>query len=193
MSTSPDITQLLRQWNAGDEQARDALVPLLYDEFKLLARARVRRERAGHTLDTTGLVHEAYLRLADLGAVQWNDRGHFLALASRVMRNLLVNYATMRQAQKRGGVQQRVDLDDVQLVSEEQAEAVLELEEALGRMEALHPRPAQAVAHCYFGGLTNDEAADVMGVSRATIERDLRCARAWLGQALGNRARERAG
>lgn len=185
MEPSSEITRLLLKWNDGDEQARDLLMPLLYDEFKKLARARIRNERPDHTLGATGLVHEAYIKLFDMTQVRWNDRTHFLALASRIMRHLLVDYANMRRSLKRGGALQRVVLDEAGIISDEQAEAVLELEDALRRLEAQHPRPAQAVSHCYFGGLTNEEAAAVMGVSRATLERDLRFARAWLGKALG--------
>jgi len=185
MPSSSDITRLLLRWNEGDEDACDRLMPLLYDELRRLARARMQQERPDHTLGTTGLVHEAYLKLVDLTGVQWNDRTHFLALLSRVMRRILVDYARARKAVRRGGAQQRVELDEEGLVPDEQIEAVLELEDALAQLEAQHPRPAQAVAHCYFGGLTNEEAAEVLGVSRATVERDLRFARAWLAQTLG--------
>lgn len=185
MKPSSDITQLLLRWNKGDDQARDQLMPLLYEELRDLAQVRMRQERPDHTLGTTGLVHEAYLKLVDLTGVQWDDRRHFLALLSRVMRHILVDYARAKKAARRGGEQQRVELDEERLVPDDQIEAVLELEEALSRLETQHPRPAQAVAHCYFGGLTNEEAADVLGVSRATIERDLRFARAWLAHALG--------
>lgn len=187
MSVQPssDITRLLLRWNAGDEQAQDLLVPLLYDELRSLARARLRRERPDHTLDTTALVHEAYLKLGDLPGVRWNDRAHFLALLSRVMRHILVDYARARRAARRGGAQPHVALEENRLVPDEQVEAVLDLEEALSQLSGVHPRPAEAVAHCYFGGLTNEEAAEALGVSRATVERDLRFARAWLAQELG--------
>lgn len=184
MHRSSEVTRLLLQWNEGEEQARDALVPLLYDEMRAMAHARVRRERGSHTLGTTDLVHEAYLKIADLTEVQWNDRKHFLALLSRIMRHILIDYARARNAARRGGNYQRVELDEERLLPDEQIETVLELEEALERMEQQHPRPAQAVAHCYFGGLTNEEAADVLDISRATVERDLRFARAWLAREL---------
>jgi len=185
MPSSADITQLLQRWSEGDEEAHDQLMPLLYDELRKLARARMRRERPDHTLGTTGLVHEAYLKLVDLSGVQWHNREHFLALLSRMMRHILVDYARAKKAARRGGGRPHVELDEERLVPDEQVEAILELEEALTHLEAEHPRPAQAVAHCYFGGLTNEEAAEVLGVSRATVERDLRFARAWLAQALG--------
>ncbi len=185
MQPSSDITRLLLRWNEGDEQAQHQLVPLLYEELRGLAQARMRQERPDHTLGTTGLVHEAYLKLVNLTGVQWNDRAHFLALLSRVMRRILVDYARARQAARRGGAQLRVPLAEEQLVPDTQVEAVLELEEALSQLEIEHPRPAQAIVHCYFGGLTNEEAADVLGLSRATVERDLRFARAWLARSLG--------
>ena len=185
MQPSSEITGLLLRWNEGDEQACNQLMPLLYDELRQLARARIRNERADHTLGTTGLVHEAYLRLVDLDQARWNDRVHFMALASRIMKNLLVDYANRRRSQKRGGGRQHVPVVDDLLISDEQAEAVLELDDALTRLEAQHGRPAQAIIFCYFGGLTNEEAAEALGISRATIERDLRFARAWLGKAMG--------
>ncbi len=181
-----DVTRLLLRWNEGDERARDELVPLLYDELRMIAHARMQREGADHTLGTTGLVHEAYLKLVDLTQVQWSDRGHFLALFSRVMRHVLIDYARAKKTARRGGDRRRVELEEEQLVPDEQIDAVLELDDALRRLEAEHERPAQAVAHCYFGGLTNEEAAEALGVSRATVERDLRFARAWLAQHLGD-------
>ena len=186
MQTPDDVTALLLRWSDGDEQARDALLPLVYDELRRMARYRLRSERDDHTLNTTALVHEAYLRLVDGEQVQWNDRTHFLALASRMMRRILIDYANRRRTAKRGGGQPHVELDEFRLVPDERVEALLELDEALQRLEAQHPRPGQAIAHCYFGGLTNDEAAAVLGVSRATVERDLRFARAWLANALGS-------
>lgn len=186
MPSSSDVTRLLHRWNEGDDLARDQLMPLLYDELRTLAAARMRQERPDHTLGTTGLVHEAYLKLTDLTGIQWNDRTHFLALLSRMMRRVLIDYARAQNAARRGGQLQRVMLDEERLVPDEQIESVLELEDALLKLEELYPRPALAVAHCYFGGLTNEEAAEVLGVSRATIERDLRFARAWLANVLGN-------
>ena len=158
-------------------------------ELRRMARYRLRSERDDHTLNTTALVHEAYLRLVDGEKVQWNDRTHFLALASRMMRRILIDYANRRRTAKRGGGQPHVELDEFRLVPDERVEALLELDEALQRLEVQHPRPGQAIAHCYFGGLTNEEAAEVLGVSRATIERDLRFARAWLARhATGQRS-----
>ena len=189
METSDDVTALLLRWSGGDEQARDALLPLVYDELRRLARYRLRSERDDHTLNTTALVHEAFLRLVDGRRVQWNDRAHFLAIASRTMRRILIDYANRRRTAKRGGGAVHASFDEARLVPDDRVEALLELDDALSRLEAEHPRPGQAIAHCYFGGLTNEEAAAVLGVSRATIERDLRFARAWLASEL---ERERA-
>lgn len=186
MTASPDITRLLHRWNAGDEAARDALVGHLYEPLRDIARAHMRREASDHTLNTTGLVHEAYLKLADLRSIEWADRQHVLALLSRMMRRILIDYARARNAARRGGGQRAETLDDERLVPDEQLEAMLELDDALHRLEAEHPRAAQAVQHTYFGGLTHPEAADVLGVSLATVERDLRFARAWLARTLNH-------
>ena len=182
----PDVTQMLLRWSEGDDQALDRLLPVVYDQLRQMAHARLRRERPGHTLNTTALVHEAYLELVDLDQVQWKDRAHFLAMASRVMRNVLVDYAYRRQTQKRGGGQQRVDLDEERLIPDADVEKVLALDEVLKGLAAAHPRPAQAIEQSYFGGLTNEETAEALGVSRATVERDLRFARVWLARALGS-------
>ena len=182
----PDLTQMLLRWSDGDQDVLDRLFPLVYEELRKLAHARMRQERPDHTLNTTALVHEAYLKLVDLDQVEWQDRAHFFALASRMMRHLLVNYAQQRRAQKRGGDQQRVELDEERLLPDAAVERFLALDEALKGLAAVHPRPAQAIEQSYFGGLTNEEAAAVLGVSRATVERDLRLGRAWLARALNH-------
>ena len=180
-----DVTQMLLRWSEGDEQALDRLLPLVYDQLRQMAHVRLRREGPGHTLNTTALVHEAYLELVDLDRVQWKDRAHFLAMASRVMRNVLVDYAYRRRTQKRGGGQQRVDLDEERLIPDADVEKFLALDEALKGLATEHPRPARAIEQSYFGGLTNEETAEALGVSRATVERDLCFARVWLARALG--------
>ena len=182
---TPDVTRLLAAYADGDRDALDRLMPMLYDQLKRLAHARLRNERAGHTINTTGLVHEAYARLVDVDRVQWQDRAHFLAVASRIMRRILVNYARDRRAVKRGGGRVRVDLDEGRLVPDDHAEALLDLDDALERMATLHPRPGEVAAHRYFGGLTNAETAEALGVSVSTVERDLRFARAWLANEWG--------
>ncbi len=125
MQAPSDVTQMLLRWSEGDQEALDRLFPMVYQELKRLARARAREERPDHTLNTTALVHEAYLKLIDLDQVQWTDRAHFFALASRVMRHLLVNYAHQRKAQKRGGEQQRVELDEERLLPDAEVERLL--------------------------------------------------------------------
>ena len=184
-SADVTVTQLLLHWGDGDEQALDRLLPLVYEQLKQLAHARLAGERADHTLNTTALVHEAYLNLVDINQVQWKDRTHFLAMASRQMRRILVDYARERKAAKRGGVQYKVVLDEERFLPEAQVEIVLELDEALKRLEERNPRRSQAVEHRYFGGLTVEETAAALGISRATAERDLKFARAWLSRDLG--------
>ncbi len=180
---SADVTQMLLRWSQGDQQALDRLVPLVYDELKAIARARLRHERPDHTLNTTGLVHEAYLKLVDIQQVQWTDRAHFLAMASRQMRRVLVDYAARRRTAKRGGDRRKVALEDDLLLSDVQADALVELDDALGRLEAIRPRQSKAVELRFFGGLTLEETAEVLGVSAPTVLRDLRFAQAWLARA----------
>jgi RNA polymerase sigma factor (TIGR02999 family) len=176
------VTQLLLSWSGGDREAFDQVATLVYDELKRLARNRLKGERADHTLNTTGLVHEAYLRLVDVQRVEWNDRNHFLSMASRMMRRVLVDHARRRNAEKRGGGGD-VTLDENRLlVTAEQAQTVLELDQAIGRLEEEHPRPARVVELRYFGGLTQEEVGEVLGVSRTTVARDLRFALAWLAR-----------
>jgi len=184
-SADVTVTQLLLHWGDGDERALDRLLPLVYEQLRQLAHARLAGERADHTLNTTALVHEAYLKLVDINQVQWKDRTHFLAMASRQMRRILVDYARERKAAKRGGVQYKVVLDEERFLPEAQVEIVLELDEALKRLEERNPRQSQAVAYRYFGGLTVEETAAALGISRATAERDLKFARAWLSRDLG--------
>ncbi len=185
MLSQADVTRLLNAYGEGDREALDRIVPVLYEQLRKLAHARLREERPGHTLNTTGLVHEAYLRLADINQIQWENRGHFFAMASKVMRRVLVNYALQRKAQKRGGGAQRETLDEERLIPDEHAETLLELDDALKRFEETHPRQAEAVEHRYFGGLTNEETAEALSVSLTTVERDLRFARAWFAKEWG--------
>jgi RNA polymerase sigma factor (TIGR02999 family) len=160
--------------------ALDDLVPLVYDELRRLARGRLRRERPDHTLTTTGLVHEAYLKLVDVKRVQWQDRVHVLAMASKVMRRVLVDHARGHNAAKQGGGGRRVDLDEAAAVPCPWADHFLALHDALDRLELIDPRQRQILEFRYFGGLTLEETADVLGVSLTTVKRDLRFARAWL-------------
>jgi RNA polymerase sigma factor (TIGR02999 family) len=181
MQSEPsEVTRLLKQWSAGDQSARDQLIPLVYDRLRQLAHKRRRNSPWERSLNTTALVHETYLRLVDASQVDLPDRAHFLALASQVMRNLLVDRARARSAAKRGGGQTPLELDESLLVSNEDLDTVTELDEALTRLEALNSRQSQLVQHRYFGGLSLEESAAALGVSPATAKRQLRSARAWL-------------
>lgn len=182
MEAQLDVTELLHAYGRGDREAFDRLVAVLYDELRHMAHARLTGEHTGHTLNTTALVHEAYLKMAGLNRIQWQDRAHFLAVASRTMRRILVDYALRCKAQKRGGDTHRTAFDEAWLMPETYAETVLELDDALTRLEALHARPGQALVYRYFGGLTNEETAAALNVSVATVERDMRFARAWLSR-----------
>lgn len=177
---SSEVTGLLRQWSAGDESARDRLIPLVYDRLRALAHRRLGGAPVELSLNTTELVHEAYIRLVDAPRVNLPDRAHFLALASEIMRNLLVDRARSRLAAKRGGGLRPLALDEFEWISDENLETVAELDEALKRLDGLSPRQGKLLQHRYFGGLTLAESAAAMGVSLATAKRELRSARAWL-------------
>ncbi|MDX1429822.1 MAG: sigma-70 family RNA polymerase sigma factor, partial [Rhodothermales bacterium] len=172
----------------GNGEALEKLLPLVYNNLKRMAHARLRDERFDHTLNTTGLVHEAYLKLVDVKQVRSPSRGHFFAMASKLMRRILVDYAVARKAQKRGGGAHKEQLDEQQLIPDEHADTLLELDDALTRLAVLHPRPAEVVQHKYFAGLTSQEVAEAMGVSLRTVERDLRFARAWLAKEWGRKS-----
>jgi RNA polymerase sigma factor (TIGR02999 family) len=180
MAHRPDLTRLLLAYGEGERSALDQLLPLVYDQLRAIAHARLRGERPGHTLNTTGLVHEAYLKLVDLDHVQWQDRSHFFALAARLMRQILIDYARVRKADKRGGGVPNLPLEEALWMPVEQAERLLELDEALTHLAAEHPRAGEALGHHYFAGLSNEETAQVLGVSVPTVERDLRFGRTWL-------------
>jgi RNA polymerase sigma factor (TIGR02999 family) len=173
------VTDLLLQMRAGNSQAIDQLVPLVYEELRRLAHAQLRRERAGHSLGTTGLVHETYVRLVDQTRVPWRDRGHFLMVAAWAMRRILVDYARRNRAARRGGGSIRFTLDQ-DVPAEERGEMLLALDEALERLAALDQRLSRVVEYRYFGGLTEEETADVLGVTRRTVQRDWVKARGWL-------------
>ena len=184
VSSSSEVTVLLQRWSAGDESARDRLIPLVYDGLRELAHRRLGGAPVESSLDTTELVHEAYLRLVDARRVDLPHRANFLALASEVMRNLLVDRARARLAAKRGGGVRPSDLDDYELVAEESLETITDLDDALKRLATLKPRHGQLLQHRYFGGLTLEESARAIGVSLATAKRELRFARAWLAREL---------
>ncbi len=179
-SVPSEVTGLLKQWSAGDERARDQLIPLVYERLRELAHQRLRGAPGENSLNTTALVHEAYIRLVDAPRLDMPDRAHFLALASEVMRNLLVDRARARMAAKRGSGQTPLELNETLLVADDNLESVTELDEALLRLEAVSPRQALLLQHRYFGGLSLEESATAVSVSLATAKRELRSARAWL-------------
>lgn len=176
----PDVTRLLLEWNAGDEQALERITPLLYNDLRRLARAALVHESSGHTLSATALVHELYLRLIDQRRVRWENRAHFLGVAAHIMRRVLVDHARSRGAAKRGGgaVKVPIDEDSASIVSV--SEEILALDTALGRLAELDTRKVRIVEMKFFGGMTNQEVACALGVSDATVERDWKLARAWL-------------
>jgi RNA polymerase sigma-70 factor, ECF subfamily len=175
-----DVTSLLNKLADGDQKAAAELVPLVYEELRRLATRRLRHERPDHTLQATALVHEAYVKLAAQRDAKWTNRAQFFGVASQVMRRILVDYARGQQRIRRGGKQQKVSLDDVLLVSPERTEEVLNVHESLSRLEKLDARQAQIVELRYFGGLTAEETADVVGISTKTVMRELNVAKAWL-------------
>ncbi len=175
-----EVTELLRLWRSGDEEALDRLTPLVYDELHRLAHRHLNRERPDHTLQTTALVNEAYLRLVEQSDVDWESRAHFFAVSAQVMRHILVDYARRHAAAKRGGEFQKVTLDGEAIVSRERAAELVALDEAMQALHEIHPRRSKVVELRYFGGLNNKDASEVLKVSETTIERDWRFAKAWL-------------
>ncbi|MEO8576111.1 MAG: ECF-type sigma factor [Gemmatimonadales bacterium] len=181
MASAPsEVTGLLKRWSAGDERARDQLIPLVYERLRELAHQRLRGAPSENSLNTTGLVHEAYIRLVDAPRLDLPDRAHFLALASEVMRNLLVDRARARMAAKRGSGKIPLELNETHFVADEDLESVTELDEALTRLKSVSPRQSLLLQHRYFGGLSLEESAAASGISLATAKRELRSARAWL-------------
>lgn len=172
------VTALLKQWSSGDKEALDRLMPLVYDQLRKLASRCLAGERPGHTLRATALVNEAYLRLVD-SETGFNDRAHFFAVAARLLRQILVDHARAQHRQKRGGGAQRLTLDEAILVSSDQP-GLLDLDDALRRLAANDKRKSDVVELIYFGGLTYDETAAALGISNATVDRELRMAKAWL-------------
>lgn len=181
-----EVTQLLVAWSNGDKTALDRLMPLVYNELRRLARHYMNRERPAHTLQTSGLVNEAYLRLIDQDEMRWENRAHFFGIAARLMREILIEHARSRQAAKRGGAQLRVSLSDVERIASRTHVNLIALDEALDRLEAIDPRKSRIVELRYFGGLGIEETAEVIGVSPATVKRDWSMARAWLRCEIGD-------
>src|SRR6266480_4543070 len=180
------VTELLVQWSQGDNAALAELTPLVYDELRHLAHHFMEGQRPDHTLQTTALVNEAYLRLADQTNPRWQNRAHFFAVAARAMRQILVSYARGQRSQKRGGGALKVELDEVAVVSPEESKEIVDLHEALERLTTLDSRKAQVVELKYFGGLNYDEMAEVLKISPVTVRRDWEFARLWLYTELHN-------
>ncbi len=181
------VTRLLQQLGGGDKQAFDQLMPVVYDQLRKLASRCLMAERPDHTLRATALVHEAYLRLVD-SDIAWQDRVHFYSVAARVMRHILVDHAKAQKRQKRGGGMERIALDEAVIVGPEAPADLIELDEALERLAAQDARKAQVVELLFFGGLTYDETAAVVGISAATVHRELKMAKAWLYRELAQRS-----
>ena len=182
MKQSPpqEVSTLLRAWSGGDESALAKLMPIVYEELHRLAHSYMKRERSGHTLQTTALVNEAYMRLVDANTVEWQDRAHFFGIAARLMRRILVDFARTRGYQKRGGKLRKVSLDEGLLVSPEPQEDLVGLNDALNALVEFDPRKARVVELRYFGGLSVEETAEVLKVSGITVIRDWNMAKLWL-------------
>jgi RNA polymerase sigma factor (TIGR02999 family) len=183
-SADPGVTQLLLAWRQGDAAALDRLMPIVYDDLRRVARRHLRNERQGHSLQATALVNEAYMRLVDVRRVQWVDRAHFFAIAARLMRRVLVDAARARRADKRGGDAIRVSLADHMLVADDDGPDLIALDVALQSLAAVDARKSQVVELRFFGGLTVDETAEVLGVSAGTIANDWTMAKLWLLRAM---------
>ena len=180
--SSPQVTLLLRAWREGDPAALDQLTAVVYSELHRLAHRYMLRERPDHTLQTSALVNEAYLRLVDSSQVDWKNRAHFFAVAATLMRRILVDFARSRASQKKGGHVQKIEFEEAYVPSRHRVEDLLALGEALTALEAFDPRKAKVVELHFFAGLTPEETAEVLGVSPETVFRDWRLARAWLKQ-----------
>jgi RNA polymerase sigma-70 factor (ECF subfamily) len=180
MSESHEVTLLLSALTRGDDGAASKLIPVVYDELRRLAGSYMRRERVDHTLQATALVHEAYLKLVEQRSVNWQSRAHFFGVAAQLMRRILIDHARGHSRQKRGGEQRKVSLDEAFVFSEKQADELLAVDDSLNRLAKIDPRQARVVELRFFGGLSVEEAAEVLGVSPKTIKRDWSVAKAWL-------------
>ena len=179
--SSRDITQMLIDWSEGDREALDRLIPVVYTELRRQAARHLRRERPGHTLQTTDLIHETYLRLVDQREVRWQNRAHFFAVAARLMRRILVDHARRRRRAKRGGPDARLPLEEALVIAAEKSDVdLLALDEALERLAAVNARQSRIVELRFFSGLSIEETAEVLGVSRTTVKDDWSVAKAWL-------------
>lgn len=183
MSEQPpnsSVTELLAKARSGDSSALANVFPLIYEELRRLAQIQIKREPDGHTLSPTALVHEAYMRLIDYTRMEWNGRAHFMAVAATAMRRILVEHARGHRSLKRGGALQRVSIESVQLGTEERAELLIAVDDALSRLKEIDPRQAQVVECRFFGGMTEEETADALGIGLRTAKRDWAKAKVWL-------------
>lgn len=183
---TPEITQILHDWNSGSAEAKERLLPFVYDELKRQARVLMSRERANHTLQPTALVHEAFLRISEQTGIEWQNRSHFYGIASRLMRQILVDHARGHTTGKRGGGVINFSIDDVQISVEDRAHSILALDEALARLAKLDEQQTNIVEMRFFGGMTNAEIADSLGISERTIGREWESARLWLYRELNH-------
>jgi len=182
MPSAQNVTEMLRDWRNGDQEALEQLIPVVYDELHRQAARYLRREHPGHTLQTTALIHEAYLRLIKQQNIEWQNRAHFYAIAARLMRQILVDHARRRQATKRGGSDIKVPLEEAIVLSSGRNVDLVALDEALTRLAAIDPQQSRIVELRYFSGLSVEETAEVLGVSSRTVKRDWNVAKAWLRQ-----------
>ena len=178
--TSSSVTELLRAWSDGDKAALDQLIPVVYDELRRQASRYLRRERPGHTLQTTALVNEAYLRLVDQKNVRWQNRAHFFGIAAQLMRRILVDHARTKHRAKRGGAALRVSINDAMVMTKDRDIDLVALDEALNHLAKLDPQQSKVVELRFFSGLNVEETAEVLGISPATVKRDWSVAKAWL-------------
>ena len=185
---SQQVTDLLVAWGEGDQSALERLIPLVHEELRRLARHQMAGERPGHTLQTTALVNEAYLRLVDLSRVRWQDRTHFFAMSARLMRRILVDHARARLSLKRGAGVRQVSLDEALVVSEGRGEDLVALDDALQALSKTAPRKSQVVELRFFGGLSVEETAEVLAISPATVKREWAMAKAWLRVEISSKA-----
>jgi RNA polymerase sigma factor (TIGR02999 family) len=181
MTASPnEVTELLIKWSQGDKAALDELMPVIHSELRRLARRYMARERPDHTLQTTALINEAYLRLVDQQGVEWQDRAHFFAVSAQIMRHILVDHARKYQSDKRGAGAQKIPLDEVTVANQQRAAELVTLDHALNELAAIDPRQSQIVELRFFGGLTVEETAEVLKIAPVTVTREWRTAKAWL-------------
>lgn len=184
--TAGEVTRLLEEVGRGDKAALDRLLPLLYETLRSIARRQLRGERQGHTLDTTALVHEAYVKLVGIHRMRFTDRSHFFAVAAQAMRRVLVDYAVSRKAQKRGGGREPTDLEGVEILSDDRLEELVALDQVLRQLEAVNANLSRVVECRVFAGMSIGETAEALDISAATVKRHWQAARAWLGRELGS-------